>query len=170
MLTLLGTHCVHTSMNVRKMKFISYIYTLFIRHFCSVFVKFECISFKTNMFACYIQQPFPWRRPINSVIYPWPRLRVKSREQLSFIGVWTLLVQNKFILGNFWLDQLAKSTIRSCYAHTPFVTKRVKDRWTQSHLKFLASVNIYRRMLIDRVALSLGNVTDKQTPWLVDWR
>ena len=33
-----GTHCVHTSMNLRKMKFISYIYILFLHRFCSLFV------------------------------------------------------------------------------------------------------------------------------------
>ena len=38
-LTLHGTRCVHTSMNLRQMKFISYIYTLFLHHFCSLFVK-----------------------------------------------------------------------------------------------------------------------------------
>ena len=40
MLTLHGTRCVHTSMNLRKMKFISYIYTLFLDRFCSLFVEF----------------------------------------------------------------------------------------------------------------------------------
>ena len=33
MLTLHGTCCVHTSMNLRKKKFISYIYTLFLHRF-----------------------------------------------------------------------------------------------------------------------------------------
>ena len=37
-LTLLGTRCVLTSMNLRKIKFISYIYTLFLHSFCSLFV------------------------------------------------------------------------------------------------------------------------------------
>ena len=41
-LTLHGTHCVHTSMNVRKMKFISCIYTLFLHLFCSLFANFWC--------------------------------------------------------------------------------------------------------------------------------
>ena len=48
MLTLLVTHCVLTSMNVRKMKFISYIYTLFVHCFCSLFVKFRCKSCKIS--------------------------------------------------------------------------------------------------------------------------
>ena len=39
-LTLHGTPCVLTSMNLRKIKFISYIYTLFLHRFCSVFVEF----------------------------------------------------------------------------------------------------------------------------------
>ena len=46
MLTLHGTRYVHTSMNVRKMKFISYIYTLFLHRFCSLFVEFYSKSCK----------------------------------------------------------------------------------------------------------------------------
>ena len=42
MLTLHGTHCIHTLMNVRKIKFISYIHALFLHHFYSLFVKFYC--------------------------------------------------------------------------------------------------------------------------------
>ena len=38
-LTLHSTRCVHTSMNLRKMKFISYIYTLFLHRFCSLLVE-----------------------------------------------------------------------------------------------------------------------------------
>ena len=36
------TYCIYTSMNLRKMEFIAYIYTLFLHRFCSltVFVKF----------------------------------------------------------------------------------------------------------------------------------
>ena len=34
--TLHTTHCVHTSMNVREMKFISYIYTLSLHCFCTL--------------------------------------------------------------------------------------------------------------------------------------
>ena len=58
-LTLHETHCVHTSKNVRKMKFISYIYTLFLHRFCSLrgafniwpsnamhAIKDWCLSFK----------------------------------------------------------------------------------------------------------------------------
>ena len=40
MLTLHRTRCVHTSMNLRKMKFISFVYNLFLHRFCSLFVKF----------------------------------------------------------------------------------------------------------------------------------
>ena len=39
-LTLHGTRYVHTSMNLRKMEFIFYIYTLFLHRFCSFFVEF----------------------------------------------------------------------------------------------------------------------------------
>ena len=39
-LTLHGTHCVHTSMSFRKMKFIFYIYTLCLHRFCSLFEEF----------------------------------------------------------------------------------------------------------------------------------
>ena len=34
---------------------------------------------------------------IHYFIYPWRCLRVTSHEQVSFIGVWTLSVQNRFI-------------------------------------------------------------------------
>ena len=44
--TLHRTRCVHTSMNLRKMKFISYIYTLFLHCFCSLFVEIWCKSCK----------------------------------------------------------------------------------------------------------------------------
>ena len=47
-LTLHGTNCVHTSMILRKMKFISYIYTFFLYHFCSLSVKFWFKSCKIN--------------------------------------------------------------------------------------------------------------------------
>ena len=39
-LSLHGTRCFHTFVNLRKMKFISYIYTLFLHRFCSLFVEF----------------------------------------------------------------------------------------------------------------------------------
>ena len=39
---------VHTSMNVRKMKFISYIYPLFLNSFCSLFGKFWSKSCKKS--------------------------------------------------------------------------------------------------------------------------
>ena len=38
-LRLHGSRSVHTSMNIRKMKCIPYIYTLFLHRFCSLFVK-----------------------------------------------------------------------------------------------------------------------------------
>ena len=48
------------------------------------------------MFGYYVQQPSLWhdvsrtlRRPINYCIYLWRRLRVQSRERVSFICVWT---------------------------------------------------------------------------------
>ena len=51
-LTLHRIHCVHTLMNVRKMKFIFYIYTIFIPYnlyrFCSLFGKFLSKSCKIS--------------------------------------------------------------------------------------------------------------------------
>ena len=41
-----GTRCVHTSMNLRNMKFFSYIYILFLHRFCSFFVEFWFKSWK----------------------------------------------------------------------------------------------------------------------------
>ena len=52
----------------------------------------------------YVQQSSLWhdvnrtlRRPTIYCIYLWPRLRVTSREGVSFMGVWTSLAQNRFI-------------------------------------------------------------------------
>ena len=39
-LTLHWTYCVHTSMHVTKMKFITYVFTLFVYRFCLIFMKF----------------------------------------------------------------------------------------------------------------------------------
>ena len=41
---------------------------------------------------------------MNYFIYLWRCLRVTSREQLSFIGVSTFLVQNKFMWGKSLLS------------------------------------------------------------------
>ena len=97
-------------MNPRKIKFISYIYPLFLHRFCLLFVKFRFKFCKTNgeeklqteMFGFYIQQPSSWhgvsrmlRQPVNYFIYLWHRL--KSHEQVLFIGVWTSSVQIRFI-------------------------------------------------------------------------
>ena len=47
--------CVHTSINHRKMKLISYIYTLFLHRFCSLFVEFYLnLANKLRRKACYI--------------------------------------------------------------------------------------------------------------------
>ena len=94
MLTLHRTHCIHPSMNVSKMKFISYIYTLFSYQFCSLFEKFwskSCqisgeVKLLNDMFGYYIKQPSPWCdvnqtlcRPVNYFIYLWRYLRLTSR-------------------------------------------------------------------------------------------
>ena len=61
------THCSHTSMNVREMKFISNIYTLLLPRFLSLFVYFWCKSCKicdeywyTDPFGFYVRQQSPW--------------------------------------------------------------------------------------------------------------
>ena len=63
-LILHGTYCVHTSINLRKMKFITNIYTLFLHRFCSLFLKVLLKSCKisgnemllTDAFGYYVQQ------------------------------------------------------------------------------------------------------------------
>ena len=99
-LTLHGTRCVHTSINLRKIKFISYIYTLYLHRFCSLFVIFyfnlankRRRNLYSDVFGYYFQQPSPWhnvnrtlRRTINFCVYLWRRLRVMSRERVSFIS------------------------------------------------------------------------------------
>ena len=82
------------------MKFISYIYTLFLHCFCWLLVKFCKVGGEeklyTGVFGYYVQQPFSWhdvnrtlRQPFTYFINTWRRLRVRSRERVSFIGVWT---------------------------------------------------------------------------------
>ena len=112
-LTVHRTYCIHTLMNVRKMNFISYIYTLFLHvySFCSLFDKFWSKSCKisskvkllNDMFGYHVKQPSPWlnvnrtlHQPINYFICLWRCLCITSCEWL-FIGVWTLFVQNRFI-------------------------------------------------------------------------
>ena len=89
------------------------------------------------MFGYYVQQSSPWhhinrtlRRPINYCIYLWCRLRVMSRERVSFMDVWTSSVQNKFIQGNCWwvfkITRDQRHVIKS-YDHTlcnPWLLKR----------------------------------------------
>ena len=83
MLTLHGTCWVHTSMNLRKIKFISYIYTLILLCFCSLFV-----------FGYYVPQPSLWHdvnrtfhRPINYCIYLWRRLCIGlGRVEILYLG------------------------------------------------------------------------------------
>ena len=54
-LTLHGTRCVHTSMNLRKIKFISYIYTLFLHRFffiiCEIFISILQISVEEKLYS-----------------------------------------------------------------------------------------------------------------------
>ena len=93
-LTLHRTHCVHTSINNRKMKFNSCIYTLFFNRFCSTFVKFWWKSCKisgeeklyADVFGHYVQQPSSWHALIEryvgqssiafirDVAYAWRRM------------------------------------------------------------------------------------------------
>ena len=109
MFTLHRTHCLHTLMNVRKMKFISYIYTSFLHRFCCLFVMFWCKSCRVSGEESYKPtclvitfnshlHDVNWtlHRPINYFIYLWRPLHVMSCEPL-FIGAWTSLVQNRFI-------------------------------------------------------------------------
>ena len=110
-LNLHGARCVHTSMNCRKWNS-SLIFTLC---FYIVFVHYLW-NFDLNLankqrrkvitvvFGYFVQQPSLWhdvnrtlRRPVNYCIYLWRRLRVTSRERVSFMGVWTPSVQNRFI-------------------------------------------------------------------------
>ena len=106
-LALHGTRCVHTSMNLRKMKFISYIYTLFYIFFVHYLWNFD-LNLANKRRRCYhptcLVITFNSRhhdmtscRPINYCIYLWHRLRVTSRERVSFMRVWTSSVQNRFI-------------------------------------------------------------------------
>ena len=97
--TLHGTHCFHTSMNVRKMKFIPYInFKLCLLCFCSLFVKFWCKCCKIKVINCRVwllcstAVSMTWHQwhdiswtlhwPLNYFIYLWHRLRVTLYERL----------------------------------------------------------------------------------------
>ena len=94
-LTLHWTNRVHTSVNARKMKFISYMYTLFLYRFCSSFMQFGCKSCKISDEEKFWKDVFGSMttfnsrlhdmmsvesRPFNYFIYPWRRKRKTPRR------------------------------------------------------------------------------------------
>ena len=90
MLTLHMTRCVHTLMNLRKMKFISYIYTLFSLSFLFIIceVLIEILLNKR------------WRKVINrrvwllcstAVSLTWRQSNVTSASQLLYLSVTSLM-------------------------------------------------------------------------------
>ena len=78
MLTLHGTHCIHTSMNRRKMKFISYIYTLFL-HYFTLFVEFFLNLANRRWRKVIIQRV--WLLCSTAVTMTWHQSNVTSANQ-----------------------------------------------------------------------------------------
>ena len=88
-----------------KMKLISYIHTIFLHHFCSLFMKFWYKSYKWQRnvinqrvwLLCSAVMEMTWRQlnvmSANQLLhYPWCPLHIMAGERLPFIGVWTWLV------------------------------------------------------------------------------
>ena len=111
-LTLHGTHCAHTSMNLRRneiyLLYLQFVFTLFLLIICEVLIKIWQHIWQRKV----IHRRVWWirsaaisrhdvsqtlRRPVHFFIHLWWRLRVISREWVSFIGVWTSMFQNRFI-------------------------------------------------------------------------
>ena len=111
MLTVHATRWVNTSMNLRKMKFISYIYTLFLHRFVhnlwnidltlankrrrKVLIRRVWLIRSTAVTMTRLNRTL--RRPIIRCIYIWRRLSVTSHERVPFMGVWSSSVLNRFI-------------------------------------------------------------------------
>ena len=99
-LTLHGTHCAHTSMNDRKMKFITYIYTFFFTSFlfisCEVLISCQIKRKKSYKPTCLVITfnscllAMRLRQPINYFIYPRHHLHVPSQtvvqQSMTFGG------------------------------------------------------------------------------------
>ena len=96
-------------MNVKKSNFKSYIYTLFLDHFCAqtVVVRWNLCKLRssekllTNMFGHKVKQLSSWPdihwkllRPIKAFVYPRRLITTMSHFQLTFGGVWSQLVWN----------------------------------------------------------------------------
>ena len=100
-LTLHGTRCVHTSMNIRKMKFISYIYTLFLHRFCS----FDLNLANKRRRKVIIRRV--WLLRSTAVTMAWYQSNVTSANQLLHLSMtsltcnvaWTSVVQCMNLVG-----------------------------------------------------------------------
>ena len=111
MLTMHGTRCVHTVMNLRKIEFISYTFTLFYIVSIHYLWNFDLNLAnkrrrKVIIRRVWVLRPtaitMTWRRSnvtsANQLLHLIRRrLRVMSRERVPFICVWTSSVQNRFI-------------------------------------------------------------------------
>ena len=87
-LTLHGTRCVHISMNLRKMKFISYIYTLFSHRFCSLFVEFYLNLANKRGRKVIIR--CVWLLRSTTVTMTWHQRNVTSANQLLHLSMTSL--------------------------------------------------------------------------------
>ena len=87
-LTLHRTRCVHTSMNLGKMKFISYIYTLILHRFCSLpveilFKSCKYVAKKNSNPTCLVIM-------FNSRSMTWRQSNVTLANQLLHLSMTSL--------------------------------------------------------------------------------
>ena len=88
MLTLHGTPSIHTLMNVRKMKFISYIYTLLLHRFVHYLWRFDVNLVK--QVAKKSHKPACWLLRSTAVSMTWPQSNVTSPNQLFYLSLTSL--------------------------------------------------------------------------------
>ena len=88
-LTLHGTRCVHTSMNRRRMKFISYIYTflyiIFVHYLWNLYSNFANKRWRKVIIRCV------WLLHSTAVTMIWRQSKVTSANQLLHLSLTSLM-------------------------------------------------------------------------------
>ena len=107
-LTLHGTRCVHTSMNLRKMKFISYIYTLILHRFCLLFVNFLFKLANKRRRKVIIRRV--WLLNSTAVTMTWRQSNVTLANQLLHLSMTTLTrnIARTSVVHGMWTSSVQK--------------------------------------------------------------
>ena len=118
-----------------KMKFISYIYALFLPRFCSLLVEFWFKSCKHSgketlqygLFSYYVQQPSLWHninrtlhRPINYCIYLWCCLRKNECHSCVYEPHRSKIGSSKEIVGECKYYKIKQLIPKMTISHTKY--------------------------------------------------